>query len=183
MINLFKLINIIAVLILLSISSCKKDSPASIDFKAPSLRLTISGPGGVNEVFTDEGEFRSDFGSLNLMPSSNYSFTLSSNDTSGMGRLKLELTNDLAGELISGVPNMVNTSGARYHYYTASSTSEDPYTSMLISGRFTTPDAANGSIAFYLSAEARDFRPNISNLLVSTNIDNNPFGGFGWVSF
>lgn len=178
-----KIINIVSVFAFIALtffSACEKETPLTIDSVAPTVRISISGP-GVNEVFTQDGDYRDFIGSLNLQPLSTYNISVTSYDTSGMKNIRLTLANFLDNPSIFGTPNPTESSNSLNNYYEVETTESAPYTSMILSGTFVTPDAANESYSFYLSVDARDFRPNVTRLIVNTTVTDDPVGGYGWV--
>lgn len=178
--NINKLIVLIAIIGISFISACEKETPLTIDSIAPKVRITISGS-GVNEAFTQDGTYTDAVGALNLKPSTTYNITVTCSDTSGMKNIRLSLANFLASQNITGTPNAVESSNTLNNYYDVSTVESSPYSSMFISGSFVTPDASNTSYSFYLSVDARDFRPNLQRVIVNTNVTDNPVGGYGWV--
>lgn len=179
-----KIINIFSIFALTALtflSACEKETPLTIDSVAPTVRITISGPGGVNEVFTQDGDYRDFIGSLNLLPLSTYNISVTCYDTSGMKNIRLTLANFLDNPSITGTPNPTESSNSLNNYFEVETVESAPYTSMILSGSFVTPDASNTDYSFYLSVDARDFRPNVTRLIVNTNVSDNPVGGYGWV--
>lgn len=178
--NINRLIILITLVGASFISGCQKETELTIDSIAPNVRITISGS-GVNEAFTQDGTYTDAVGALNLKPSTLYNITIVCNDTSGMKNIRLSLANFLTSPNITGTPNATQSSNSLNNYYDVSTVTSAPYTSMVLSGSFITPDASNTDYSFYLSVDARDFRPNLQRVIVNTNVSNNPVGGYGWV--
>ena len=179
-----RIISTIAVILLL-LSGCKKDGPATTDSIDPEMRLVISG-GGINETFFATDDLSS--GQLNLAPSTKYNFALTIADAGGVNLLKIFLSDALVNsdfELLS-YPAATEFLGITYYTYTITIDAAHPgttYTSYLISGSFTTPFTPNTDEGVEISCNGSDYTPNRVNIFVPALITETPAGGYGWVTF
>ena len=178
--NLSKNSLLLAYMAFIFFSGCKKDTPVTTDTIPPSMSLTISG-GGTSKTFTDAGDYST--GIFNLKPSTKYTITSSVADSGGVQSLRLTLAKLLISQNITGAPANTVTETSFDRNYSIAGSASDPYKSFLLSGNFVTPDAANGSFSFTISSNGRDYRPNLSTVLVNVNVEDNPVGGYGWVTF
>ena len=167
-------------LALFSMEGCKKDTPITVDAIPPALTVTISG-GGASKTFYHTVDYS--LGAFNLKSNTKYSITCALTDTGGVKLVQITLPKLLVSQNISGIPSDTVYSTSRDFSYRITKTESDPYRSFLLSGDFVTPDAANGSLNFSISAVGRDFRENRSTISFPTSVDNNPVGGFGCVEY
>jgi hypothetical protein len=177
----FSIAGIFTLLIFL-LSSCEKEGTPSIDAINPVMQLTLNG-GGFNKTFSSEEDYS--LGQLNLKSSTKYNFTLSISDTGGVKRLQLRLPREFTLSGLSSTPMAVDTLAGLKQYVTINvpQTATTFYKSFLITGSFTTPDAANTDWGLDIYAEGSDYRPNRVSLGISCLVTNNPPMGYGWITF
>jgi hypothetical protein len=177
--NSIQLISVFAVVVLL-LGGCKKDGPVTLDSIPPTIALTITG-GGYTKTFNQTDDYS--LGTLNLKSNTKYNVICTLADTGGVKLLQITLPKLLTSQVITGVPNDTVYSTTLDYSYRVNTYENDPYKSSILSGSFTTPDAANVSYSFSISAVGRDFNNNRSTILFNASVDNNPVGGYGWVLF
>ncbi|MFN8310764.1 MAG: hypothetical protein U0T73_12445 [Chitinophagales bacterium] len=170
----------VILLMAFALSSCKKESPVTVDTIPPVLSMTISG-GGITKTFNHTDDYS--IGTFNLKPSTRYTISAIIADSGGTQNLSLSLQNFLMNQDMAGAPNDSVIHRTLETTYLIKTTAANPYKSLLLSGSFVTPDAANESFAFTISSNGRDYRPNVSNINVPTTVDAHPVGGYGWVTF
>ncbi|MBL7799133.1 MAG: hypothetical protein JNL95_00290 [Chitinophagales bacterium] len=174
-----KLISVFAV-VLLILNGCKKDGPVTLDSIPPTLTITISG-GGYTKTFNQIDYYWS--GSLNLKPNTKYNVTCALADSGGVKPLQLVLPKFLISQLITGVPNDTVLETPRDFTYKVSTDENIPYRSSLLTGSFVTPDAGNTSYYSAIGAVGSDFNYNRAQIIFNVSVENNPVGGFGWVTY
>lgn len=94
---------------------------------------------------------------FDLLPATNYSFTLSVSDQGGVAHASLNLPRELSVLEVS--PAEVSTSSdALTTTLTLSGDRDDPRTGLVMSGRLRTPDLGSGNgLSFEFKTEGRDF--------------------------
>lgn len=165
---------------LLILSGCKKEDPVTIDTTPPALNITIQG-GGQTFTFTHTDDYS--LGQLNLKPETKYTINCVAADSGGIKLNQITLSKLLSAQNISGVPNKTVYDTPLNFSYRVNTTESDPYKSSLLFGDFVTPITGNGSTSFSISAYCKDFGNLRTDIGFTTNVESNPVGGFGWVSF
>ncbi len=166
--------------ILVLLIGCKKEGPVTLDAIPPTLTLTIQG-GGQTFSFNNTEDYS--LGALNLKPNTKYTVNLVGADSGGVLLNQLTLPKLLMPQTITGVPNDTVYNTPLNYSYRVNISESDPYKSTLLFGDFVTPFASNGASSFSIAAVAKDFRYNRSAISFYTNVESNPVGGFGWVTY
>ncbi|GEM_PF-2560774 len=165
-------------------TSCKKETPLTIDNVAPKITLKLSG-GGTEHTFETQGTGMSPEGEFFFRENTKYNFTITLSDTSGLGQLRFRITesgavNDFE---ITGSPAATEIANPDEHEYSIITERTNPYQSFLMTGSFVTGTEL-GDSDIELSIVGRDYLPNTSNLFVNGFVyAQPPIGGFGWYPF
>lgn len=164
--------------------SCRKETALTTDRVPPKVTFRIQG-GGSDNTFEATGAGMSPNGEYIFKENTRYSFTVTINDTSGLGNLVFKMTkgDHVADFSLNGAPAATEVASTIEHHYSIITERTDPFTSFVMTGNFLTGSSGGGQDIRF-SIVGRDYLPNTTTINLNGSLyGNSPSGTFGWNPF